>query len=150
MIVVRPAVPEDAELFADKLRPEDAAECFLWGAAPADTIKEAMAAAVGAWAALDDGEPVAIYGLSNYPPLLTYGLFWTWTTPLFEGRRMALLRHNRDFLKWALTIFPHLHNYVDARHPCAVAWARRLGFTVHPPACCSAGPFVHRIEMSAP
>jgi hypothetical protein len=78
------------------------------------------------------GSLLCMFGVVPSGVLKVSGVPWLLGTDKMSGRACSLVRLGRVYLEDALTIYRHLHNYVDARNMASIAWLRALGFTVRP------------------
>lgn len=132
MIEIVPASIEHAMYLALNLRDEDRAEITLFGIEPVPALIQSIRGSVEAWAALENGVPVAVWGVAAWTLIGGVGCPWLLTGRGVERHRKFFLNENRRWLKHVLTIFPRLETLVDARYARAIRWLQWLGFTVRP------------------
>lgn len=131
MIEIIPALAEHARPLAANLRHADCCEVQLIGMTPLECVRASIHWSMEAWTALEDGAPIACWGIVATSLLGQVGYPWLLTTPGVERNRVRFLRENRAWLDHALEIFPRLEAVVDARYTRAHRWLRKLGFTIH-------------------
>lgn len=102
------------------------------------------------WAGVCDGRVIAVAGLF---PLSIMG---DTARPWMVGSRdlekpwvtRQFLQTSKHALRFMISLYPHLENYVDARNTVAIRWLKWLGFQFHDPQ--PYGPMglpFHRFEM---
>lgn len=130
-----PAREHHMPLLASALRPADKAECEALGHTVGEVLADSLAISVEAWTALEDGAPIAMWGLTAPSFLGRVATPWLLTGEGVERHKKVFLRETRWWVhERALLMFPHLLNVVDARYTRALRWLKWLGFTVHEPA----------------
>lgn len=83
------------------------------------------------WAGVNDaGETTVIAGVNAEDLLADIGVPWMVCSDDLPRYRRAFLAESRAGLSRALDIYPRLVNYVHADNRSAMAWLRRIGFTV--------------------
>jgi len=95
------------------------------------------------WAARVDGGLACIFGVSPE------GAPWMLGTDLVKAHRRILAREAPHYIRQMLKDHPRLVNRVHAANTVAVAWLRRVGFTLHPATPEPNGEMFHTFEMSA-
>lgn len=83
------------------------------------------------------GRVACLYGLAGNM-VSDVGRPWLLSTDLVREHRLQFLRGSRRELRWMLSVYPVLENYVDCRYVAAIRWLRWLGFRLDEPI--SAGP----------
>ena len=150
MIKIEAATLAHAEAMAPHLRDADAAEVIALGVTPLYALVESVRGSLVSWVALEDGEPICIWGVSAVDALGQAGCPWLLTTPAVERHKRLFMVTSRVFMLSIAAMFPRLENYVDPRHKKAVRWLAWLGFRLDPPA--PLGPLglpFQRITMGA-
>ena len=85
-------------------------------------LLEMVRISAGAWNILDDGEAVAVLGVSNE------GLIWMVGTPKLIRQRREFLRGSKRFLKALKDLgFTRIFNHVDERNTTHIRWLKWLG-----------------------
>lgn len=151
MTIIVPSTVDHVPILAASMRAEEIAEAMaMAGLSPLDATAQSLARAIRAWTWIIDGEPACMFGVGTRNIAGDTGWPWLITTYAVERHPMTFLRHCRECVDEMLRIFPHLENYVDARHRLCVRWLKWLGFTVHAPEAFGvAGLPFHRFEMRA-
>lgn len=138
----RPTKADIVEL-AGHLRPQDVAELQALGYTKMRfVIEHCVRASDWCWAASVDGELACIFGVGGGAP-------WMLGTPVVARRRRILAREAPRYIQQMLKDHPRLVNRVHAANTVAVAWLRRVGFTLHPATPEPNGEMFHTFEMSA-
>ena len=73
-----------------------------------------------------------MFGVAPRDILGGVGSPWLLGTGDVERHAITFLRLNRQYVLRMLDIFPHLVNFVDARHTVAIRWLKWLGFKFAP------------------
>ncbi|HJU38190.1 MAG TPA: hypothetical protein VJ724_01360 [Tahibacter sp.] len=133
-VVVVPATAEHAAAVAAQAREADIAE--LWAVAhvtPAEAIRQGLALSGDARAALFDGVPACVFGVSTIAEFPGRAVPWMVGTAALERHQSAFLRRCRPVvLDWA-SRYDLLVNWVDARNLTAIRWLQWLGFVIGDP-----------------
>lgn len=82
----------------------------------------------------DDGELIAVYGVSPTTLMGDTASPWLLGTSRMERNAKAVLRDARRYIAFVSERYPRLVNYVDARNKPSIRWLRRVGFQIDPPA----------------
>lgn len=129
MITFRKATVADAVSLAPRLRDADRQEC--WAALGMDprVVLPLSATDKHCWAVLDEGTPVALFGVSPVLHVPELGIVWMVTAPLRHRHKAALLRDAPKVLGMLHSICPLLGNHVDARNTTHIRWLRHAGFS---------------------
>lgn len=137
MIEIVPASPDHVGALVWDLRADDRRELEAFNIDPVTGLRQCIAGSVQAFTALDDGWPVACWGVMA-PSMIGAPVAYPWllTGLGVERHKVRFLRENRRWLAYVLTQFPRLEVLVDARYTRALTWLRRLGFTIT-----GSGPF---------
>jgi hypothetical protein len=121
----------------EKMRPADAAEVLATGSAsPIAAVLESWEVSEETWTARINGEVAAVFGVALHPQgelLAPLGVVWLLTTTAVDKSPIAFYRRSKQVAVDFHARYGRLVNYVDARYAQALAWAARIGFTVHPP-----------------
>jgi len=121
----------------------------LYGDAdPAERVGDTVRRSVECWAAVLNGEPLALFGVVRMSLLGGDGALWFLATDEAFRHPGALIRGGRKYVSELLTRFDSLGGRVDARHQSTVKWVRLLGFDVRP-AEAESGVLFHRFEKKA-
>jgi hypothetical protein len=127
-ISYRRAAPEDAAALAPKLRFADLAEMALvWDGTPETRLAESIRVSDEAWAALVDGEVVALFGLVRFP---TAHSPWMRCAAEVENHPRALLEGARAWLDSVRDACVPLINAVASDNQPAINLLEKLGFTI--------------------
>nr|DAH92104.1 MAG TPA: Ornithine aminotransferase [Bacteriophage sp.] len=132
-ISLRPACKADFYTVAQNLRPADKAElvrthgradgALLEHFARYSTVCGVVAArgkAVGLWGLVPDGPPSA------------RACVWLLTARGVEKFPLGFCKAARVLIPCFLRLYPQIYNYIDARYPAAVRFARWLGARLKP------------------
>lgn len=136
--------PADIEELTANLRRQDVAELHALGFSNLHhVVHYCVHESEWAWAARIDGTLVCIFGVSPE------GAPWMLGTDLVKTHRRNLAREAPRYIRLMLKDHPRLINRVHAANTVAVAWLRRVGFTLHPATPEPNGEMFHTFEMSA-
>jgi len=80
------------------------------------------------------GEPIAVFGVSTTSLVHNIGSPWFLATPRVSLHRRALIQKTFAYTEAMLDQYARLENHVDVRNTASIAWLRRIGFTIDPPA----------------
>lgn len=146
---ILPATEAHCLALAERMRPADAREVMRSGGnTPVDAVVLSMQASQEAWAALEDGAVLAVFGVV---PLAGVGVCWSLTSTEVDARPLTFWRASKEVIRDLRTRWPHLFNFIDADYDAAIRWARRLGFSVSEPVPFGVAqlPFC-RVELRSP
>lgn len=148
-ILIRLPVPSDIDTLLNDLRPADRDE--VTAATGPDIHREitkAVCTSTIVFTAVLDGKPAAIFGVAPYAALAGIGSPWLVGTTRCDRAGRLILKYSRALMIITAREYPHLVNYVDARHVKSIRWLKWLGFTINDPAPYGFEnrPF-HRFEM---
>lgn len=133
-IEIRPAVAEDVETVAERMRDADRVE--VWAASlstPRNALDRAMRQSDRAWSVTIDGRPEAMFGAAALSALSGQGTAWMLGTPEIARFPRRMIEDARPMVAAMLELYPVLINYVDARNAASLRWLRRLGARFEPP-----------------
>lgn len=147
----RRSLPEDAASIAARMRAADLDEVAAIGFDPLTAAQRSIERAVLSWTWLEDGLPLAIFGVGTRTLIGDVGEPWLLTAQGLERHPIRFLRGSLNALSQMRAMFPRLENWVDARYVVCVRYLGWLGFTVHPaqPYGMRGQPF-HRFEIGVP
>ena len=133
---IREAVSADADLLAQCIRPQDAAEIRAMHGAQVDlaeAVRSAIRRSSHAWTAFLGDDIAMVGGVADVGSLLTgnIGSPWLLGSRLMFARPGALTRTGRRYVAFMHTLYPELVNFIDTRNTRSIAWLQRLGFTIH-------------------
>jgi hypothetical protein len=127
--------PEHGEYVASHMRHMDRKEIYYMSAiGPGPAVACTVAHAVAAWAALVDGVPVCIFGITRATRLSDIGVPWLLGTDALDDHGMALAVNSRKYFRRMVDCFPKMENHVLAENDRVVRWLRWLGFDMEEPA----------------
>lgn len=133
---VRPALIDDADWFATRLRQSDHDEAVA--AAGPDvlgTLRRAIRYSEGlCWVAERDSRGVLLLGCAPIDMAQGHGSPWlvgTGEAVRFPGALTRIAKRHIAIMRGA---YPHLINLVDDRNEVSIRWLQRLGFTMADPA----------------
>lgn len=113
-----------------RLRRQDRDEILAaTGLAPEDALEQSLARAVLAWAAVEQGRTVALFGVGA-APLPGCGIPWLLGTDRLVSAARDVVLHSRRYVARMRERFPLLANMVDARNRVALRWLRWCGFCI--------------------
>ena len=138
--------PTDADItdLAANLRQQDVAELrALEFTDMPHVVRHCVLLSDWCWAARVDGGLACIFGVSKN------GEPWMLGTDLVAKHRRNLAREAPHYIRLMLKDHPRLINRVHAANTVAVAWLRRVGFTLHPATPEPNGEMFLTFEMSA-
>jgi hypothetical protein len=126
---VVPALKDHLPWVAANMSEADRAECEAGGKGPYAALIESFERSVVSWTGMvGDHRPVCVFGVSPIDILGGIGSPWLLGTDELPRHAKTFLKLNREYIPKMLDIFPHLVNYVDARHVVAIKWLKHLGF----------------------
>lgn len=124
------ATAAHAQALAPQLRGPDVEECRQLGREPLDALLYGVEHGE-AWAVLEDGQAIAMFGCAPFPGLPGCGVPWLLGTARMEAYGLELVRLGRRYVSTWIERYDELWNAVDARNETAVAWLESLGFHMH-------------------
>ena len=140
-VVFEPATAAHAEALAPNLRPECLRDVLALGYPDAlDGLLAGFASEVS-FAAMLDGEVLAMFGAS------ASGEVWVLTSNAVQRHPRAFLRCCRPALELLWEHCGHLTNYVDARFGACIRWLSWLGCELGP-AEMHCGRLAHPVTLS--
>jgi len=149
---LRDATEEDCLAVALNMREADAAEVLASGGyTPKDAVLTSFGLSHETFAAVVDGEVLAVWGVAPLNILDGAAVVWMLTAKALEKWALFFLRKCRAEVRRLLQHWRVLLNAVDARYTKALRWAKWLGFEVLDPAPFGvAGLPFHVIVLRAP
>jgi hypothetical protein len=151
-VELRHPTPEDCEELATNMRAQDAAEMAALGFTDLrQVVWSCVADSVWCDAVLVDGRLACIFGLGvSCTAVASFGSPWMLGTPLVPKHRRILARLAPGYIAKMLQGHPHLINRAHAKNTLAVAWLKRVGFTLHTPTpVAPTGALFHTFERRA-
>lgn len=129
MIQLRPAVPQDADLFAPLIRKPDRFEVLRMGRFVDEALRTSVLCSVSSWVALDGNRPLCMFGV-EYSGLLTprVGLPWLLGTDALNCHKREFMRLSRLMLDMWKPDYDALYVSVDAAYGASLRWLVWLGF----------------------
>lgn len=127
-IVIRDSEKEDIPPLANDMRKEDSEE--VWASShmtPEVVFNVSFNISPICLTFLFRGEPIAMFGVNPDSLLSTSGVVWLLTTNKINQVKFRFLKLSRMFIQFFLRKYPHLYNFVDARHKLAVEWLKWCG-----------------------
>lgn len=131
LIQIVPATDEHARAIAARLREADKIE--LGEHAPErllDILLDAVRVSRWANAALLDGAPVLVYGVSQHKKNSKWGVPWLLGTDGIEHIRRRFVRDSQGEVDLMLARFSFLFNQVHDRNQLCIRWLMWLGFCI--------------------
>lgn len=144
---VLPATYQHAEMLAENLRADDAAEVMAAaGATPLEATIGSLMVSTVAWTCLKDGRPIAMFGAAP----LVYGVTscgsaWLLGSDEIDTVKREAWVHSRAYVPRLHDYFQTLTAYVDVRNKTSIQWMTRLGYramSFHPEFGIEKRPFV--------
>jgi hypothetical protein len=131
MISIVPATAAHIEGMVGRLRPEVLAELAHYhGLSGRAALELGLQHSVEAWTALDDAEPVAMWGVTLASLLGDVAHPWVITTTATDRHKVRFWRQTKLEIARMLARWPVLSNEFDSRDGEACRILRRLGFTL--------------------
>ena len=132
-VLIRPAVPEDADFIGPLLRQSDVSELLAAsGLSAVEALRHSIKASDGGFcmiAVSGDNKPILIWGVA---PSSNDGVGIPWMVATNEiYRAQYLLTFKKLCGEWVRKMnerFPLLINYVDHRNVTSILWLQALGF----------------------
>lgn len=128
-----PPTPAHLDELVAEMRPADVAECLASHGSPRDAVNLSVAVATHAWAVLEQGRLLCIWGVREWRETLLgepVGLVWMLGTRALRPR--ALVEASRVIVRNLLRDYVELQALVDARYRGTFRWLRWLGWQVLP------------------
>lgn len=127
--------PVFGEYVAAHIRPMDRREIYYLSlVSPEAAIRCSSAHAVASWAALVDGVPAAVFGISRATRVSEIASPWMMATPVADRLPRAVAMHSLIYFSRFCRAFPRMENHVLAENIKVVRWLRWLGFDMDEPA----------------
>jgi hypothetical protein len=146
--IVSGITPAAADELVAHMRQADIDECLAMGMTDIRAaVAESVEASVISWTATVDGRVACIFGVTPVTVLGSEGIPWMVGTPLISKHARAFIRMSPLYIAQMLRAYPHLANYVHSRNRQAVAWLKRMGFTIREAVEASTGEMFHPFEM---
>lgn len=131
MIEVVHARFEHVEYLAHNLRAEDRDEIAALDVTPQEALHVSYSRALECFTCLEDGQPIAMWGLGSDMLLGTDTAdLWCLTSPRVLRHRKDILRLSRAFVDGCAKRYRVLTGCVDTRYTAAVRWLHWLGFDI--------------------
>jgi hypothetical protein len=134
MLTFVEATEEHAQFLTRHLREEEVLEVQASSRREQiEDIRLSIGLSSEAWAALWNGEVVAVLGIRPLSFLSNDACPWLLTTPEAAKHPKELLRSTKKFLNEWIQQYDVLTNYIDSRYEPSLRWAKWAGFEVFPP-----------------
>ena len=117
---------------APRMRYDDKRE--IWRASrgtPHTTLLQSIDMPGEHYTALQDGQPIAMFGVSQDYEDPRVAVPWLLGTDQLTSTSMALLRYSRRYVDEAKERYQQLYNYVDVDNTASVKWLGWLGFDIY-------------------
>lgn len=123
---------EHVDIIAENMREADAAEVACHGHTPHEALtKGFMASTICKTVLDDDGEPIAMFGVSSPEEVPTsVGIPWMLGTPGIETISKQFLRESRYWVQYMGQRYGYMVNWIDSRNEVHLRYVRWLGFQV--------------------
>jgi hypothetical protein len=129
-VEIVPASPAHVGTVANRMRMQDARECWAQGTSPKRALRMGLLGSAHAVTVLIDGRPEAIAGVTPVDLLSGIGQPWMLGTPKIMRPHPAWVVEAPLMVAEWRRLFPVLRNKVAADNRKAIMWLRRLGFKV--------------------
>lgn len=148
-VTITDANPAHCETIARHMRQADRDEvAAASGQQPLAALLAGLEQSTACWTGLEDGEPMAIFGVGAASLLSAEGAPWMLAREGIERHGRHLVSLARPIVEEMLALHPRLANHADARNRTALRWLQRIGFAIEPPAPWGvAGLPFHRFSM---
>ena len=124
---VRPAIEQDVEWLASRLRQADIDEIDAYaGITPLEALSEGYKRSTKCFTGICEDDPFILFGA--VPVTEGAGAVWLLGSDGINKARMPFLRQSKEWLEVLHEDFPLLFNYVDARNTVHIRWLRWLDF----------------------
>jgi hypothetical protein len=150
----RTATWSDVPILAPDLREADKAEIAAGcGLPPNEAISVGIRAGQARVACLNNGYPVAVYGVVPGPSVasLKPGVIWMLATNGFKALHTQFLREGGRELDRLTEGYDLVYNFTDARNSLHHRWLRWMGFTfikTHPQHGVERRPFLEFVRIT--
>ncbi|HWL80105.1 MAG TPA: hypothetical protein VNR89_04070 [Roseomonas sp.] len=132
-----PATQDHAVRLSGNLRAADVAELEASALSPEEgLVGSLLASGEAAWAVVEEGEPLALFGAADCTSLMGVHCGAPWllgSDALVTTHRRWLLRNTQRIVQTPDAYFHRYFNRVDARNTAHVRWLRWAGFMVMEP-----------------
>lgn len=134
-IEVRKAIKGDAEHIAENMRQGDKDEIMASSKAdPLTALGMGFLYSKHCFTGTVDGEPVAMFGLTEVPHCERIANVWMLGTKKLDTIKISWLKISKGFIKDALEMYPFLYNFVAVNNHASVKLLKFLGATFSAPA----------------
>jgi hypothetical protein len=134
-VMIRTTVPEDVEQMKDRLREFDVNEIWASDAhTPAEALRHGIKLSAICHTALYKGRPVAMFGVCPCALIGDKAVIWMLGTDEIDQIKKRFMRLSRSAVRFFLSVYPHLENWVDARYLKTIKWLTWLGAEFEAPA----------------
>src|SRR5687768_3480927 len=131
VVEVVDATEDHCRAMAPHMKKADVDEVLASGARdPLHALIVSFRSSTAAWVMLEDGEPIAMAGVSPLSMLGGIGVPWMLGTERVNKNGILFLRESKKRVREMLNTYTLLINYVDERHVVAKRWLDWLGFTI--------------------
>jgi len=130
---VRPMTFDSVEYVLARLSAADRAEMQASGLSYTPRLfMEACTGAPVAGVVFADGEPVAMFGVTQHPSERDCGIVWMVATEKFRATGLAGAKLSQSVVAQMRAHYGRLMNIVHAEHRRALRWLAWLGFRIYP------------------
>lgn len=127
MIAIVKAIPQHCQPIALKMRLEDRNECREYGRyTPIRALKRSIEHSYFAWTALEDGVPIAMFGVCDETPISDEGIVWFLGTDDVRKYPRSFLKEGVRYIKAMLEDFEMMHNLISKHNTFALRFAKHL------------------------
>jgi hypothetical protein len=128
-VTIRPAEREHCDHIAANMRQLDAKEVWASsGLTPLGALVSSLAMSCVAWVALEDGEPVAMWGIGQHPDAPKVGVPWFLATDAVNRHPVTMVRAGREMVALMDQLYDHLVQVVHHEQADTSRWLEAIGF----------------------
>lgn len=129
-IVVRDAKKTDVDYLKDHLKQSDIDEVRAsHNYMPEEALRISLEKSLFCYT-VENSHPIAMFGVCAENILDEKAVIWLLGSNDMEKIQIRFLLNCRKFIKYFLTAYPYLENYVDERNKKTIRWLKFCGFTV--------------------
>lgn len=129
MMTIVPASPAHIRRIANRMRAVDQLECRAHGREPVEALRYSLRSSLEAWTALEDGRPVAMFGVCPLSMIGRSASPWLLGTEDVGRHGRLLLTHGRRTIERWRDHFDEMSNEVAASNTLAIRLLRHWGAT---------------------
>lgn len=133
-VTVRRAEFSDIKIVAENMRESDVRE--IWAShhhTPDLALEIGIKNSLICFTIEYKNYPVAMFGLYAESLLGNRGVIWFLGTNKLNRMKSTFVRSSKKFIKYLLSWYPYLYNYVDVRNQDSIKWLLSCGAKLRPP-----------------